>query len=52
LVNAMPVTDRLTLSLLAVCTAILVVIALYLASASFAPLAFGLFVLALVWPMQ
>jgi len=52
LVNAMPVTDRLTLSLLAVCTAILVVIALYLASAIFAPLAFGLFVLALVWPMQ
>jgi len=48
----MPVADRLILSLLAVCTAILVVIALYLASPIFAPLTFGLFILALVWPMQ
>lgn len=45
-------TDRLILSMLALCTTILVVIALYLASSIFAPLTFGLFILALVWPMQ
>lgn len=48
----MPVADRLILSLLAVSTTILVVIALYLASSVFAPLTFGLFILALVWPMK
>jgi len=48
----MPAADRTTLSMLAMCTAILVVIALYLASSIFAPLTFGLFILALVWPMH
>ncbi len=48
----MPVSDRLILSMLALSTAILVVIALYLASPIFAPLAFGLFILALVWPFH
>ena len=47
----MPV-DRLVLSMLALCTAILVVAALYLAGSVFEPLAFGLFILALVWPMH
>jgi AI-2 transport protein TqsA len=48
----MPIADRLILGMLGLCTAILAIIALYLASPIFAPLTFGLFILALVWPMQ
>jgi len=38
--------------LLAICTTILVVTAMYLASSVFAPMAFALFAMALVWPLQ
>ncbi|WP_029353862.1 AI-2E family transporter [Bosea sp. 117] len=38
--------------LLGICTAILCVAALYLARSVFAPVAFALFVIALVWPLQ
>jgi len=38
--------------MLAVCATILVCAALYLGSAIFAPVAFSLFVLAIVWPFQ
>jgi AI-2 transport protein TqsA len=38
--------------MLAVCTAILVAVALYLGRAIFAPVAFALFALAIVWPLQ
>lgn len=38
--------------MLGICTAILVVVALYFGRAIFAPVAFALFVIALVWPTQ
>ncbi len=37
---------------LGICTAILVVTALYFAGGVFAPLAFALFIIAIVWPLQ
>ena len=37
---------------LVICAVILVIAALYLASSVFAPLAFALFILAIVWPLQ
>ncbi len=39
-------------AMLAVCTTILLITALYLASSIFAPLVFALFFLAIVWPLQ
>jgi AI-2 transport protein TqsA len=45
-------TDRQIRTLLALCTAILVAAALYLARSIFAPLAFALFLVAIVWPLQ
>jgi len=47
----MPV-DRTVTTLLAVCTAILVFAALYVASGILAPLACAFFVIAIVWPLQ
>jgi predicted PurR-regulated permease PerM len=38
--------------MLAICTAILVGLALYLASSIFAPVAFSVFAVAIVWPLQ
>src|SRR3974377_2207701 len=46
------VTDRQTRAMLAICTAILVAAALYFARSIFAPLAFALFMVAIVWPLQ
>ena len=51
-IGAKPVLDRVVVAMLGLCAAILVVAALYLAGSIFAPLTFGLFFLALVWPMQ
>lgn len=48
----MPSVDYLIVGMLAICTTILVVVALTLGSSVFAPLTFGFFILALVWPMQ
>ncbi len=45
-------TDRSTRIMLALCTAILVAAALYFARSIFAPLAFALFMMAIVWPLQ
>jgi predicted PurR-regulated permease PerM len=47
----MPV-DRSVTTLLAVCTAILVFAAMYVASGILAPLACAFFVIAIVWPLQ
>jgi AI-2 transport protein TqsA len=44
--------DRGLRAMVGVCTAILVVTALYLARPVFAPLAFALFIIAIVWPFQ
>jgi AI-2 transport protein TqsA len=44
--------DRLTQTLLALCTAVLVLAALDYASAILAPIAFALFTIAVVWPLQ
>ena len=46
------VTDRQTRAMLAICTAILVSVALYFARSIFAPFAFALFMVAIVWPLQ
>jgi predicted PurR-regulated permease PerM len=54
----MPSTDKAQASSVAIraslviCAMILLAAALYLASAVFAPLAFALFILAIVWPLQ
>jgi AI-2 transport protein TqsA len=45
-------TDRQTRAMLAVCTTILVAAALYFARSVFAPLAFAVFMVAIVWPLQ
>lgn len=44
--------DRQTRAMLAVCTIILVAAALYFARSIFAPLAFAIFMVAIVWPLQ
>lgn len=46
------VTDRQTRAMLTICTTILVAAALYLARSIFAPCAFALFMVAIVWPLQ
>ncbi|MGB6438519.1 MAG: AI-2E family transporter [Methyloceanibacter sp.] len=46
------ITDRQTRAMLAICTAILVSVALYFARSIFAPFAFALFMVAIVWPLQ
>jgi AI-2 transport protein TqsA len=46
------VTDRQTRAMLAICTVILVAAALYFARSIFAPFAFALFMVAIVWPLQ
>jgi AI-2 transport protein TqsA len=48
----MPVADTRVLTVLVLCTIVILVTALYLAASIFAPLTFGLFILALVWPMH
>jgi AI-2 transport protein TqsA len=45
-------SDRGLRAMVGVCTAILIVAALYLASPVFTPLAFALFIIAIVWPLQ
>src|SRR5262245_5753743 len=45
-------TDRQTNAMLAICTTILVAAALYFARSIFAPLAFAIFMVAIVWPLQ
>ena len=45
-------SDRQTRAMLAVCTIILVAAALYFTRSIFAPLAFAIFMVALVWPLQ
>ena len=45
-------TDRQTKAMLAICTIILVAAALYLGRSIFAPLAFAIFMVAIVWPLQ
>jgi len=44
--------DRAARTALIICAIVLVTASLYLASAVFAPLAFALFILAIVWPLQ
>jgi len=44
--------DRAFHVMLGLCTAILVVAALYLARSIFAPVTFAIFIIALVWPLQ
>jgi AI-2 transport protein TqsA len=46
------VTDRQIRAMLAICTTILVAAALYLTRSIFAPLAFSIFMVAIVWPLQ
>ena len=46
------VTDRATRAMLAICTTILVAAALYFTRSILAPLAFALFMVAMVWPLQ
>jgi AI-2 transport protein TqsA len=46
------VTDRPTRAMLAICTTILVAAALYFTRSIFAPLAFAIFMVAIVWPLQ
>jgi AI-2 transport protein TqsA len=46
------VTDRQTRAMLAICAAILVSAAFYFARPIFAPFAFALFMVAIVWPLQ
>jgi len=46
------ITDRQTRAMRAICTAILVSVALYFARSIFAPFAFALFMVAIVWPLQ
>jgi predicted PurR-regulated permease PerM len=48
----MPVADTRVLTVLVLCTVVVVAAALYLAASIFAPLTFGLFILAIVWPMH
>jgi AI-2 transport protein TqsA len=45
-------TSRGALTMLGLCTAVLVLSALYLARSILAPVAFSLFVVAIVWPLQ
>ena len=45
-------TSRGALTMLALCTAVLVFAGLYFARSIFAPVAFALFVIAIVWPLQ
>ncbi len=45
-------TDRQTRVMLAICTTILVTAALYFTRPIFAPLAFAIFMVAIVWPLQ
>ncbi|MDQ0510099.1 AI-2E family transporter [Ancylobacter amanitiformis] len=45
-------SQRGTATMIAICTAILVAAALFLASSIIAPVAFALFIIALVWPLQ
>ena len=48
-----PVTsNRGLLAMIGLCTTILVMAVLFLAGAVFAPMAFALFIIALVWPVQ
>ena len=44
--------DRAVHIMLGLCTAILVVAALYLARSILAPVAFAIFIIAIVWPLQ
>jgi len=46
------ITDRQTRAMLAICTAILVSVALDFARSIFAPFAFALFMVAIAWPLQ
>ena len=39
-------------AMLGVCTAVVIIVALYFARSVFAPLAFAIFIIALVWPIQ
>ena len=45
-------TSRPALVMLGLCTTVLVLAALYLARSILAPVAFSLFVIAIVWPLQ
>src|SRR5262245_64947394 len=45
-------TDRTIKTMLGLCTAILIFAALYLAKSILAPVAFSLFIIAIVWPLQ
>ena len=45
-------SDRQTRAMLAICTTILVAAALYFGRSIFAPLAFAIFMVAIVWPLQ
>ena len=45
-------TSRAVPIMLGLCTAVLVLSGLYLASSILAPVAFSLFVIAVVWPLQ
>src|SRR6516162_2385301 len=45
-------TSRGALTMLGLCTAVLVLAALYFARSILAPVAFSLFVVAIVWPLQ
>ena len=44
-------SDRQTRAMLAICTTILVAAALYFGRSIFAPLAFAIFMVAIVWPL-
>ncbi len=45
-------TDKAVRTALVICAIVLVTLSLYLARSVFAPLAFALFILAIVWPLQ
>lgn len=47
-----PSSDRAMRTMLGVCTLIITLTALYFARSIFAPLAFALFIVALIWPVQ
>jgi AI-2 transport protein TqsA len=50
--NVDRLSDRVVTSMLGLCTLIITIAALYFARSVFAPLAFAVFIIALIWPVQ
>ena len=50
--NVDRLSDRVVTSMLGLCTLVITIAALYFARSVFAPLAFAVFIIALIWPVQ